>query len=601
MSRWEDTRVSTLLFLWALATVLNVWMVWPHLWPIDAYGIVDFDQFFTWQLAVNDAGRSGELLHWMPYLCGGVMGLGNPQSGALSPFNFLGLYFNPVHQFKLELLIHILLVPIAFGMLAKALRLPLVVGLFGCVIWVGNGFVNFRLLHGQTTFFSLLLVPFLLALLIEEIQLANERGGGFRSTGVSLIRVVLGVAVVCLMILQDGVLVLMYTAFLLGGLALVASIRTRDAGPLYLVMCWGLCSVALCAVRLWPMAELLAATPRNVDDRDFLTLKMAWDALFGIDQRKLYFGFNEPNHSVWGAYGAFTGLIPWLLGLYGALRSRGPWRWPLFAVMILGFVLMFGNFAGFAPWTLLRNVPPFQMVRAPYRFVILLILGISVFSMVGAAELYSNLKSRLSVRMDTGTAKRTAFVVGAIILLGIASNLSWSLKPLLEETIVSHPRLPGEIDRERGFEYTVGNPAHMFGHVSHNQGIMNCYRSIPFNIGVNHRFPLAYVSEGTGSVSLEVGVNQLRLGVNSSDPTRVVINHHYHDDWYVKSGNVTAMGPVGLGVIGLSLPAGEQEVVLEFVSRTFLLGSVVSALSFAAFLLGILVVMRSRLRSQVGR
>jgi len=597
VSKWDENKASTLLCLWALATVLDVWMIWPHLWPIDGFGIVDFDQFLTWQLAVNDAGRSGSLLQWMPYLCGGVMGLGNPQSGALSPFNVFGIFFNPVHQFKLELLVHVLLVPVAFGMLSRALRLPLIVGLFGCLIWVGNGFINFRLLHGQTTFFALLLVPFLLALLIEEIQQAHERRGGFLPTGLSPTRVVMGIAIACLMILQDGLLVLMYTAFLLGGMALIASIRSRDAGPLYLVMVWGIWSVALCAVRLWPMVELLSDTPRNVDDRDFLTLSMAWDALFGIDQRELYHSFSEPNHSVWGAYGAFTGFVPWLLGLYGALRSRGAWRWPLFAVMILGVVLMFGNFASFAPWTLLRHVPPFQMIRAPYRFVILLIFGISVLSMVGAFELYNDLKSRLNVRWDTRTARRVSFMTGALLLLGVGTTLSFSVRPLLEEMIVSRAILPGEISRDKSFGYTVDNPAHMFGHVAAHQCIVNCYASIPFRIGVNPRTPVAYVPEGMGSVSLEAGINQLRLVVNAANPTTVIINHNYHEDWYVMSGNVKSMGPVGLGVIGLSVPAGEQEVVLEFVSASFLLGSVVSALSFAILLLGILIVTRRKLRS----
>lgn len=576
---------------------MDLWLIWPHLWPIDGYGIVDFDQFFTWQLAVNDAGRTGKLLHWMPYLCGGVLGLGNPQSGALSPFNIFGLYFNPVHQFKLELLVHILLVPVAFGMLSRALRLPLVVGLFGCLVWVGNGFINFRLLHGQTTFFALLLVPFLVALLIEEIQQAHERRGGILLTGVSPNRVILGIAVACLMILQDGLLVLMYTAFLLGGMALVASTRSRDAGPLYLVTVWGICSVALCAVRLWPVFELLSDTPRNVDDRDFLTLSMAWNALFGVDQRELYHSFSEPNHSVWGAYGAFTGFVPWLLGLYGALRSRGAWRWPLFAAMILGVVLMFGNFASFAPWTLLRNVFPFQMIRAPYRFVILLIFGIAVLSMVGAFELYNDLMSRLNVRWKTKIARRVSFVSGTLLLLGLGVSLNLAVRPLLEEMIVSRAVLPGEISRDRSFGYTVDNPAHMFRHVAAHQCIVNCYDPMPFRIGVNPRTPPAFLPDGTGSVSLEAGVNQLRLVVNATDPTTVIINHHYHEDWHVVSGNVKSIGPVGLGVIGLSVPAGEQEVVLEFVSESFLLGSVVSALSFAMLLLGILIVMRRKLRS----
>ena len=122
---------------------------------------------FMWGLAPT-LGR-GWIQVAMLAMCGGVLGIGNPQSGALSPFNVLGLFLNPVHQFKVELLLHILIMPIGFIMLTRSLKIPTPTALFGSVLWAGNGFLAFRLLHGQTTFFGLLLAPILLALMIEEI------------------------------------------------------------------------------------------------------------------------------------------------------------------------------------------------------------------------------------------------------------------------------------------------------------------------------------------------------------------------------------------------------------------------------------------------
>ncbi len=582
--------------VWGLGALLSLWLISPHLWPPDSYGGVDFDQFFTWQLAVNTALQEGEILHWMPHLCGGIMGLANPQSGGLSPFNVLGLFLNPTHQFKIELLLHVLLSTIGFLMLARALRLPEPAALFGCVVWAGNGFVAFRMLHGQTTFFALWLVPILVALLIEEIYQSDARRAGLRTGTPSPYRWILGSTIVSLMILEDSVLVLMFAAFFLGGMALVASIRARDAGPIYLLLLWGSCSAALCAVRLWPMMELLQTTPRIVDDHDFLTFRMAYDALFHLDQHDLYLNFRRVfPHSVWGAYGAFSGVMPWLLGAYGAVRSRGPWRLPLFLVMIFGLVLMFGNFAGFAPWTLLRGIPPFHMVRAPYRFVILILIGLAMLSMVGGNALFRDLQSYLTNRIGIARARAAAAVAVAVLLLVTAGMLKFALAPLLNDMIVPRPVVPTSIeDRDDQFVHGIGNPRDMLPLVAKNKGILNCYRSMPFDLIVDPSAPPAYLLDTHQEVELFVGVNELRLKVELAEPGVVLVNQRFHQGWVVTSGTVEQLGPVGPGLIGLRLPVGEQVVVLSFASGSFIKGLFLTSFSLVCALVAMLMWIRRR-------
>ena len=409
-------------------------------------------------------------------------------------------------------------------------------------------------------------------------------------------RWILGAAVLSLMILEDGVLVLMFAAFFLGGMALVASLRTRDAGPIYLLILWGLCSAALCAVRLWPMMELLQTTPRIVDDRDFLTLRMAYDALFHFDQHDLYLNYRAVSpHSVWGAYGAFSGVLPWVLGAYGVVRSRGPWRLPLLIVMLFGLVLMFGNFAGLAPWTLLRGIPPFHMVRAPYRFVILILMGLAILSMVGGSALFRDLQSFLTDRIGIPKARTAASVAVAVLLLGTAANLRSALAPLLNDMIVARPAVPKSIEgRDQRFGHGIGNPRDMLPMIAGNRGILNCYRSMPFDLIVDPSTPPAYLLGTHQEVDIFVGVNELRLEVELAEPGFVLVNQRYHRDWVVTSGTVEYLGPVGPGLIGLRLPAGEQVVVLSFASGSFIMGLFLTSFSLLCALVAMLMWIRKR-------
>jgi hypothetical protein len=381
------------LFIWGAAVGLGVFYLWPLLFPLDSLGLIDTDRFLAWQLVINDAMRHGKLLHWMPYFCGGVPALANPEYGPLSPFNPIGLFVNPVTQFKLEILIHLLIMPAGFMLIARALKLPQWTVMFGVAVWIGNGFLAFRLLHGQTTFFPLFLVPLLVGWMLSQIQ---WRSAPFESRRWPRIGFTIGgVVTTSVILLEDGILVLFYTVVILGILAGLHGLRHRDMRPLIMLFLWICGAGLLCAARIFPMVELLISNPRIATDQDFLTLSMAIDALFAGDQLKLYLEFPKiAPHSIWAAYGAYCGIIPWILSAYATIR-RPRFTIVFFVpVLMVGIVFMFGNFASVAPWTLLRQIPPLTMVRAPYRFVVLVLLVLSVLSMLGAYLLHQDISHR---------------------------------------------------------------------------------------------------------------------------------------------------------------------------------------------------------------
>ena len=60
--------------------------------------------------------------------------------------------------------------------------------------------------------------------------------------------------------------------------------------------------------------------------------------------------------------------VPAFLFVYATIR------WPRLVaerfapLLIIGVVLMFGNFASIAPWTILQQIPPLTMLHAAHRF-----------------------------------------------------------------------------------------------------------------------------------------------------------------------------------------------------------------------------------------
>jgi hypothetical protein len=241
--------------------------------PLDSIGSLDHDFFLAWQLLINDSLKKGQLLHWAHHFCGGIPGLANPQSGALSPYNLLGLYFGPVLQMKINLLIHFVICGCGFIFLCKRMKVSPYLGILGFLVWTGNGFVLFRILHGQQTFYPLLYLPLLFAFFwpyidkvsVKNIQIRDIAGGSL---------------LLIFMILEDGFQVLIYTYILLACISIYSIYKTKTLGSLVLISYWGIISVGLCLFRLLPVVELLSELPRTVQDRDFMTVAMIHRAFF---------------------------------------------------------------------------------------------------------------------------------------------------------------------------------------------------------------------------------------------------------------------------------------------------------------------------------
>jgi hypothetical protein len=572
-------------FLWGVAVGLGAYLLWPLIYPLDSQGLIDTDRFLAWQLAINDAMRHGKLLHWMPYFCGGVPALANPEYGSLSPFNPIGLLVNPVFQFKLEILFHLLIMPAGFVLIAKALKLPLWTIMFGVAVWIGNGFLAFRLHHGQTTFFPLMLVPLLVGWMLSQIQ---EQPTSFESHRWPRLDFVIGgVLITSIIILEDGILVLLYTVLILAILAGLHGLRQKDIRPLIMLSSWIIGASLLCAARVFPMVELLVSIPRLVTDQDFLTPSMAVNSLFARDQLKLYLEFPPAgHHNIWAAYGAYCGIIPFILSTYATIRRPRFAAFYFVPILMVGLVFMFGNFASFAPWTLVRQIPPLTMVRASHRFVILVLLMLSVMSMLGAYLLHQDIYRR------TGRRHIATFVILGLFV-GIVFQMTTALHPLLYWGSRTYLPIPQEIDHKAPFTREHFRLDRTLNQVAHNQAINECNEPMPYQDNTELSRPSSYTLEGSARTSLSVHVNELHVAINADTPSIIIINHNHHPDWTVVDSTVE-LGRTDSGTMFLRVPKGRQAVVLRYEPRAFRLGLIVSSLFITGLLVALLVRVRAR-------
>ena len=571
-------------FIWVAAVVLGIFFLWPLLYPLDFLGLIDTDRFLAWQLAINDAMRHGKLLHWMPYFCGGVPALANPEYGPLSPFNPIGLFVNPVTQFKLEILIHLLVMPAGFMLISKALELPRWTVMFGVAVWIGNGFLAFRLLHGQTTFFPLFLVPLLVGWMLSQIELRSARFDsrlwprlGFTIGGVVTTSVIL---------LEDGILVLLYTVVILGILAGLHGVQKKDLRPMMMLCFWILGAGLLCGPRIFPMVELLISNPRIVSDQDFLTFSMAFNALFAVEQLKLYLEFPSIYpHNIWAAYGAYCGIIPWIISIYATIRKPRLVIFYFVPILMVGIVFMFGNFASGAPWTWIRQLPPFTMVRAPHRFVILVLLVLSVLSMLGAYLLHQDIYHR------TRRRHLATFVVLGLNF-GIVFQMATAIHPLLNWGTRTYRPIPQEINHHARYTRVRIRHGQTINQIAHNWAIDECMEPMPYQDNTELSLPLSYTFQGRAQTSTSVHVNELHVAIDADTPAIIIINHNYHPDWTVVNPAVE-LGRTDSGTMFLRVPKGQQTVVLRYEPRAFRIGIIVTSLFITVLLIAVLVRVRT--------
>lgn len=554
------------------------------------FGIIDHDFFLAWQLAVNDALRHGELLHWFHQMCGGVPGLANPQSGALSPFNVIGLFTGPVSQFKIELLILGALGLSGFLYFCQLRRIPPYYALFGFFIWAGNGLVATRILHGQTTYYPLLVLPLFVALLFRTVTPDEREDHHWRIMGQSPGTLLAGTLLCTLVLYLDGFHVFIYNYPLLGILALGLAYQHRNLTPVIAMVLWAGAGVVLSLPRLLPTLELLQHFPREVPIKEFIDVGGLISALIQGDLREIYFRTSEGMTDVhWVGYIAYVGVLPLILTACFFLLARDKAKASWLIAMLFSFAISLGHVSDWAPWSILHALPIAEQVRAPFKFISFFLLGIAFLSILGAHSINQSLTSQLQ---RYGKPTVLAMTTVLLLLFVLAVDLNRAHQPLFRDAFNQHQESHQTIDRSKPLASHDLEQHVMFTGVANNLGIINCYDPISPRNEALPNVPLARIIEGTGQVQADTRPNEISViaTIASDAGADILINQNDHPYWTVLEGRGQLIRDPEVGLLVINVPKGHSVTQLRYRS-----GSFYASLKLTAILAGALVLLIFRL------
>jgi hypothetical protein len=151
--------------------------------------------------------------------------------------------------------------------------------------------------------------------------------------------------------------------------------------------------VGLFAPKLVPIAYTMARFPRWIESTEAIGPGQLWVMLTAREQGVIAklapvptYGWHE-----WGIYVGVAGVAVLAASVLALRTRRGRALW-LPAVLL--FVLGFGAFGSFAPWTLLHHLPPFAAQHVPSRFFFPAVLLLAVATAHGLGRIFDGRLAR---------------------------------------------------------------------------------------------------------------------------------------------------------------------------------------------------------------
>ena len=555
----QTSRRSTLTWL-GVYMALSAAFCWPLFVQPLAAGSGDWDQHLFYYASVLHNGAFGQLPFWNPWYCGGNVLWANPQVSLISPVYLLALVMPLALAMKLNILGHYLVGCLGMHLLVRrtiGVQSPFVV-VYLVALFVFSGATALHLEAGHSDFLSVLWLPALVYCFWRAVA------GHTRS-------LLLGGAILAVSILNGGPHAVPLAAVLLGGLGLGAIVFSRTLKPFILAVAVVALGCVYAAPRLVPSAMLLKSADfhdtRPVKHPDAMSVEMLthalWDASQGTPTRlnrtvQLYGWQEYGGYMGWFGAGLVFICAAWIL----AVRWRRQyWREASAAFGLVAFLLLtMGEFASWAPATVMTHLPFFSSFRIPSRHIILLPL-VGAMCVAYVARVLEDGKRAVLRRR----AIELLCVVGLVQLVMVNREHFrevFILPPIAAESRLFEeaPLTVAERDVPR-----VGGPervlsTNMFESMLAGVSPLNCWEPLQLR-KVAAIGPVAITGEGDITFSdASFSPNRVTASVVvGSAPVRAVLNQNFGDGW---SSNI---GPVehdpASGRPSVVLPAGYSGVV----------------------------------------
>lgn len=530
---------------WAVllgCTVVAAAFTWPVL-SSDGFGINDWDL----QLLYGEAARRSLLVYhqlpdWNPYYCGGSALLANPSSTFLNPLFILSLITDVVHGARLAIFAHQVIGMMGAWLVAKKLGARGPAAFIAPVVFGLSSVYSLHIATGHIIWLGQAFLPWAVLFTVGAIEADDWSAMAKQAIGASI-------ATSLILFTGNGYYFIYQCVFASVWGVLTACAKRPAWRPLAGGAAVALGTLLVAAVKLVPMSSFLRVVAHyDIEDESFSTLENLWLSLVSRDQSLTAHAMPGVIKYRWWEYGAYVGLVPLALALFGAVVTRAKnWRWNLLALFFL-----FVSLGSATPaWPLVRSIPGVSGLRVPSRAIVYVVLAVAVLGAAGAQWLIDRWPKRPLKLV-------TAVVVGLLLIDFFAVS-----RPVLDEAFAL-PAVPlAEAGREAPYEQvraklafvTRTNYTEYLEHTVQNQGVITCYERLHVPVAAKAGQPLATL-DGT-PVQAEFSPN--RISVDVPHGGLLVVNQNYDEHWRSSVGEVVSSN----GVLSVTVPS-DGKVVLTY-------------------------------------
>jgi len=450
-----------------------------------------------------------------------------------------------------------------------------------------SGAVALHLSYGHANFLAALYLPLLMYFFLVAIQ-----------TG-AIKHAVMGGATLALMVFNGGLHIVPMTAALVGVAAVVSSISRRDWHPLAIASLIGIFGGLFAAPKLVPMLWFVRS-PQFMDARfvahpDLMTLEMLVRSLIDPFQNR---GLKFAGQTyAWIEYGNYVG-FPFALAaavcvIWIIADRRLANRWLGLSLAVTTLVLLAvsaGEFASWAPASLVEHIPFFSSFRVPSRYTIVTVLCavMTVAWMVHVLDLeryVPKVRVALVILCLLGVADlvmRNSFLLGgSLAYQPVEGKLQWLAG---STTLVTDAATDG---------FQPDSP--MFRSLMKGQAIYRCYDVMQLARKADTSHPLIWASGDATILTTRFSPNRVQFGVvGGRERSRVRLNQNFAIGWRSDAGEVEPDPETGQPSVVLS-PGQTGTFAFVFLPPGLILGCVLAILGIAAAGYGWRRSIRSRL------
>jgi hypothetical protein len=289
-----------------------------------------------------------ELPFWNPYRCGGTAMLGNPESGIITPFFLLYLWFGVYAGLYLEIFLHLATAFAGGYLLARVMDLTRPAALVCASAFPASSWLYLHLAVGHLNFLPAAYLPWVIALLIVAVERK------------SLLVAAIG-GLVCALTFTEGNYTFLYTGIMVAIVSLALAVSHRSVRPALTGVMLGIFAAGFAALKLVPAWELLTIHPRPPFGPEYDDLKLMSVYLFSRNQDLYRVGASVFLLSEYGAYLSPAFAVLGLLGIFGARLRSLPWL----AGAVLFFLLAQGDGGRHSALALLYYLPLTRQIDLP--------------------------------------------------------------------------------------------------------------------------------------------------------------------------------------------------------------------------------------------